>query len=981
MTKRNMARRVKWMSGAVIAAVLAGCGGGDQLDAAAPTASERAVEVPIPSMARADLPPVPASTPLSEPAGDAAPSDESAASAGPMRHIMAGKAAALAASQAAALAQAEAQAAASGAVLYVASNGNDAWSGGLAAPNATGTDGPLRSLPAAQARARAVLAAMAGSGNRQPLRVRIQPGTYVLTSTLNFTTADSGTPLAPVSYEATVPGSVVISGAVPLSLRSAASGASPALFGTPAGFTGWEAGSQLFINGRRAVLARTPNAGQYWFVQKAIPLASEAAGAQGRLAFGASSDALSLVAGLSAADRSRAIVNVMHAWTSSQHRLASVAPSGGVQLASPALWTFLSSGTSQRYWIENVASALDAPGEFFVDAAGVRYLPRSDEAGATLNAAMPLLEQLVTISGDVARAKWVDSLQFRGLTFAHTRTQMPSGGFSDWQAATSVGAAVEVDAASNIVFDGCKFTGTGGYGVWLRRAVRSSSVTNSSFDDLGAGGIKIGMVSPWSGDAVQTGANAASNNLVGNTGKLYPGAVGIWVGRSFDNTISNNLVYNTSYSGISIGWSWDFGDATAGGMTVTDNLLVNIGQGQLADLAGIYTVGVSPQTRISGNVVREVRSYPGHGAGAWGLYGDTGTSQVSFSENVVVGADSGGFQLTASRGNSVQNNLFAWGEAGELNVAQPDPLTALSFTGNLLMPKTDKPFMANAKAPYTSFAGNEVSSSYAGKLLDLSMCGTGCSSSSAVVSAGPEPRNITISGASGTMASRAAQVIAKAGPTTLANAGSVVMASMLKPQVAVAPAMTFELDIANAAIGTQPLGFWYSAKGNIPVTGVVANTAAPNGRCLQYTDSAANANGYDPHSYAPLNHVSGTTTGEFDLLIDANTYFVHQWRDGGSPAKTGPALEVKSSGVYVNGVVVAPATVGRWMKFKISAPLAGRGTGWTLQVVDGSGNVTTRSGLPFVHSGWASLNWWGFISNAKVTTNLCLASVRATNVQ
>ena len=46
------------------------------------------------------------------------------------------------------------------------------------------------------------------------------------------------------------------------------------------------------------------------------------------------------------------------------------------------------------------------------------------------------------------------------------------------------------------------------------------------------------------------------------------------------------------------------------------------------------------------------------------------------------------------------------------------------------------------------------------------------------------------------------------------------------------------------------------------VAGITAaNATAPNGRCLQYTDSPSNANVYDPHSYAGLNHASGTTTG------------------------------------------------------------------------------------------------------------------------
>lgn len=866
--------------------------------------------------------------------------------------------------------------------IHVSTTGNDAWSGSLAAVNATGTDGPLRTIAAAQLRARAALAAMVSSGTRSALRVRIQPGTYVQSAPLAFGLSDSGVPGAPVSYEAVTPGSVVISGAAPLTQLSSINGSAPVLFANPsAGQNAWNGGGQLFVNGKRAVLARSPNAGQYWFIQRAMPLASEPADAKGRTAFGATQEALDAVAALSATDKSRAIVNIMHAWTSSQHHLATSAPAGGIQVAPSANWTFLNAGTSQRYWIENVSSALDAPGEFFWDVNGVRYIPTASDIASGLDVVMPVLEKLVTITGDVTRSKWVDSLQFRGLTFAHTRSLTPAGGYLDWQAATDVSAAFEADSAINLVIDGCKFTGTGGYGVWLRRAVRSGAVTNSTFDDIGAGAIKMGQTSQWTGDSIHTGNNKAQNNTIGNTGKVFPGSVAVWVGQSFDNKVLNNLIYNTPYTGISVGWSWGFADTTSGRNTIADNLLVNIGLGQLSDMAAIYVVGVAPGTVIQGNVIREVRSYPAYGAGSYGIYGDSGTSQVGFANNIVLGVDHGGFQATLSRSNSVQYNLFGWGEMTELNVGQPDPQTALAFNNNVLIPKAAKAFTGVATAPYVSFGNNDVSSTFVGGPVDTAMCGSGCTASTSSVNATTDPRGVALISTNASMAGRIAAVAGKAGPLTMSNVSNVVTVATQKPPVVVAPPITFELDIANAAIGTQPLGFWYSATGNIAATGVVANAQAPGGRCLQYTDSASNVNGYDPHTYAPMSHNTGTTTGEFSLLIDANTYFAHQWRDGGSPAKTGPSLEVRGTGVYVANVLVAPVTVGKWMKFKVTAPLANTGSTWSLEVTDGNGNVTSRSGFAFASSGWGSLNWWGFISNARVNTSFCLASVKATNVK
>ena len=78
--------------------------------------------------------------------------------------------------------------------FYVALDGNDAWSGKLAAPNPAGTDGPCASL----ARARnAVRAPKSVEVPRAPLTVIIRGGKYFLHEALTFTNDDSGIAEAP----------------------------------------------------------------------------------------------------------------------------------------------------------------------------------------------------------------------------------------------------------------------------------------------------------------------------------------------------------------------------------------------------------------------------------------------------------------------------------------------------------------------------------------------------------------------------------------------------------------------------------------------------------------------------------------------------------------------------------------------------------------------------------------------------------------
>ena len=80
--------------------------------------------------------------------------------------------------------------------LYVATNGNDHWSGRLATPNKARTDGPLSSLAEARDRIRGERI-----GN-QPVQVLVRGGTYILPAPFVLGPQDSGTAEAPVVYAA-----------------------------------------------------------------------------------------------------------------------------------------------------------------------------------------------------------------------------------------------------------------------------------------------------------------------------------------------------------------------------------------------------------------------------------------------------------------------------------------------------------------------------------------------------------------------------------------------------------------------------------------------------------------------------------------------------------------------------------------------------------------------------------------------------------
>ncbi len=98
--------------------------------------------------------------------------------------------------------------------FFVASNGNDSWSGTLPNPNSSHTDGPFASV----ARAQLAVQKLIQKHPNRPIIVMLRQGTYFLPlsptnpGTLNFTSSDSGTSQMPITWENYPGESPIVSG-------------------------------------------------------------------------------------------------------------------------------------------------------------------------------------------------------------------------------------------------------------------------------------------------------------------------------------------------------------------------------------------------------------------------------------------------------------------------------------------------------------------------------------------------------------------------------------------------------------------------------------------------------------------------------------------------------------------------------------------------------------------------------------------------
>jgi hypothetical protein len=572
--------------------------------------------------------------------------------------------------------------------LYLAPDGDDAWSGTLSRPNRDRTDGPLASLAGARDAIRR--ARGAGTGDAGSVRVVVEDGIYPMTGPLVLEPQDGGTEKSPIVYEAAEGARPVFDGGRRIAgFRVTPDGTwearIPAAGDTAFGF------EQLFVNGRRAMRARSPNLGTF---KIRAPLESGIDPLTGRTAdlsrrgFIAYSDDVGVLAGKSSAELRDVQITVYHAWEASLHRVASVdAKTGAVITTGPATWPFLSLGDGQRYVIENYREALDQPGEWFLDSSDpptgtLRYIPLPGEDPASADVIAPVAQRFITIQGTPDRK--VAHVTFRGLTFRHSRFVLEPEGHSDPQAAVTVRAVIMANHAEHVRFDGCKVEGVAGYGIWFWQGCRNCAVERCEFRDLGAGGIRIGEQAVRPEVQLRTERITADNNIVTGAGRIFPGAVGIWIGCSPMNRIAHNDVGDMPYTGISAGWSWGYDESGAFADTIESNLVHDIGLGVLSDLAGIYTLGLSPGTLIRGNVVRDVDSYDRYGRGGWGIYCDEGSSGITIEDNLVYRTKTGGFHQNTGRENVIRNNIFALGRDGQIQRSKRESHISFTFAHNIV---------------------------------------------------------------------------------------------------------------------------------------------------------------------------------------------------------------------------------------------------------------------------------------------------------
>jgi parallel beta-helix repeat protein len=514
-------------------------------------------------------------------------------------------------------------------------------------------------------------------GATGPVEVLVKPGTYYLAEPLELGPEDSGTATGPTTYRATEAGGVVLSGGVPIKGWKKRDGGVWAAAVPPG--TDFRL---LRVGDRWATRARHPNfdpksplTGGWLFANAITP--APAMGQPTTFMKFRGNDVPRY------ADLSGAEVHIFIAWG----WVNAIVPIGKID---PALHRidFAGKGASQdvrpgnRYFIENVREAFDAPGEWFLDKAKGEVLYIADVPGfPDVPVVAPRLDHLVRCAGDRAAGKFVEHVRFTGFHFTDTTHNLHEDYY------TPNDACVRLSFARNIEVRNCGFSWCAGYAMKLSDRAEQCVLAESKLEHMGMGGvIMVG------GTQDQAHHCSVVANQMEHLGLIYKHVAGVYITSGSDHYIAHNRIDDLPRYAVSLKSQGVDNLAHRNVVEFNDISHANM---ETSDTGALESLGYERQS--SGNIFRHNRILDTVGMDttaegkiqtphfSWGIYLDDGSSGTTVYGNIITRTTTGGICVHGGKDNVFENNILVDGRDRQIHLhPERDPMSGNRFVRNIV---------------------------------------------------------------------------------------------------------------------------------------------------------------------------------------------------------------------------------------------------------------------------------------------------------
>ncbi len=543
---------------------------------------------------------------------------------------------------------------------YVATDGNDTWSGRLPAPNAARTDGPFATLERARDELRAFRQRTAAEAVPGGYTVLVREGTYRLGRPLVLGPEDSGTEIAPVTYAAYPGERVELRGSRDvIGWKRHRGRVHKADLGSAS--VGTDRFWQLFYKGQRQILARCPNAdprrprsGGFLYLTATLDATAQAPSTQSpqrvletvsRTTLQYDPKRLNPVR-WSRPDEVRVQVWPGPNWNRDCIGVASVDNDRRQLLLQRPTWYPLVEGN--RFFVENVREELDSPGEWYYNEGSKELLfwpPDGRDPDGQVS--VPLLPALVEFRGNQGRSEFVSYVTLQGFRLCE-----------------STDTLIELRMAAYCTVAACTLEWCGGTAIEVAERSHHNRIAGCDIAHAGGRGMALTEVRDWNHNLEgRTSYNTFCNNHVHDIGELQTavGAIAIEPGGgnvSHDNVICHNLIHDTPHQGITFN----------GFRNVVEYNHVHHTNEEYSDSGGVGMGSRDIYERgsiIRHNFIHDTGGYLPMGGGVWkypectwGIYLDDYTSGVTVVGNIVARAPRGGVGIHGGQDNLIENNVI-----------------------------------------------------------------------------------------------------------------------------------------------------------------------------------------------------------------------------------------------------------------------------------------------------------------------------------